>query len=118
MAYQETPIGQIELVGKVAYQLYSYVYYGNVKYRAKLGIPRHQKDTGETFIIPMMEDDSTRDYQAAVEIVAPLLEELRTAAFRQKSLNGTATTSSLEPTVQPTLQIEEERPQELKLVNE
>jgi len=116
MAYQEKPITQIELVGKVGYRLYSYVAYGRVKYRAKFGIPKYDAQTGDSYLIPFMEDDSTRDYEAAVQLAAPQLEQLRSAAFRQQSLRGAATTSSLKPETEPKLELEEgDLPRQLKI---
>lgn len=118
MANQEKPIGPIELVGRVGYQLYSRVYYGKVKFRAKIGTPYEDKATGNTYLIPYMEDDSTRDYEAAVKIVAPLLEQLRTAAFRERTLKNSATISPVDSISEPEFQFVEKAVQELKLVNE
>ncbi|TWT37176.1 hypothetical protein KOR34_21230 [Posidoniimonas corsicana] len=82
MAQRKTTIGDMILVGAVAYQLYSRIYYGQVEYYAEIGRPYTDKATGRTSIIPQMKAVATRDFLAAAEQAATKLEELRAAQFK------------------------------------
>jgi len=93
MANVDKPVGEIVLVGRTAFQIYSHIYRGVIQYRAKLGKPWTNHKTGETVILPFMQDDSTRDYAEATTLAAQQLEVLRTADFRQGVHKSAATTT-------------------------
>ncbi|QDV73194.1 hypothetical protein [Botrimarina mediterranea] len=82
MAQNKKPIGDMMLVGAVAYQLYSRIYYGQVEYYAEIGRPYTDKSTGRTSIIPQMKAVATRDFLAAAEQAGSKLDELRSAQFK------------------------------------
>lgn len=83
MKKNKTPVGDMTLVGAVAYQLYSRIYYGQVEYFAEVGRPYRDKTTGRTAIIPQLKASAINDYRVAVDQAASKLEELRSAQFKQ-----------------------------------
>jgi len=109
-------IGEIVLVGRSGYQLYSHSYRGQVEYRADVGKPWTNTKTGVTKILPFMQADSTRDYQEASALAARELKELRGAAFRQEVHKQTASISPLVET-KGEFSLENQSSLELKLAS-
>lgn len=89
------PIGEIVLVGRAAYQVFSHSYRGEVEYRAEVGKPYKDKATGVTKILPFMQDHSTRDFIEATQRASGVIEELRQSAFRQDTHKLAASVSPL-----------------------
>lgn len=112
MEVKDKPIGEIVLIGRSGYQLYSHSYRGKVEYRADVGKPWTNTKTGVTKILPFMQADSTRDYQEASNLAANELEELRKAEFRQDVHKNRA---SITPLAEHSS--EDETPLELKLAS-
>lgn len=115
MNQNDKPIGDIVLVGRAGYQIYSHTYRGEVEYRADVGKPWKDKATGITRVLPFMQDHSTADFQRATEQAANRLEELRQAAFTQDALKLAATVTPL--AFADETQQDDELPIELKLAN-
>jgi len=115
MNQQDKPIGDIVLVGRAAYQLYSHNYRGEVEYRADVGVPWKNKATGITKILPFMQDHSTRDFAHAAQKAAAKLEQLRQNAFTQDSLKLAGSVTPLTTTTDEAFESEE--PFELKLAD-
>lgn len=112
MTQEMTPIGEMMLVGTVAYRLYSRVYYGRIEYVAEIGRPYTNQKTGVTKIITQMKGSATRDYLAAAQYAAEQLEQLQQAQFKHTVQAATQSVSSLELETEVTA----EKPQEeLKL---
>lgn len=100
MTNTDKPVGEMVLIGRTAYQIYSHIYRGVVQYRAKIGKPWLNKETGVTAILPFMQDDSTRDYSQAVLQAAQQLEQLQIAGFRQQVHHRAASISPMDPVVE------------------
>jgi len=113
MNQQDKPIGEVVLVGRCGYQLYSHTYRGEVEYRADIGKPWKDKTNGVTKILPFMQGDSTRDFEEAAREAGEKLKALRQAAFTQDSLKLAA---SVTPITFSDAEIDEQ-PLELKLAN-
>lgn len=99
MTQEKTPIGEMLLVGTVAVQLFSRVYYGRVEYVAEIGKPWTNQQNGVTKIIPQMKATATRDYVAAATLAAEKLENLQQAQFAHTVHSAAQSTSSLEAEV-------------------
>ncbi|QDV73683.1 hypothetical protein [Botrimarina mediterranea] len=112
MTQQKTPIGEIALVGAVAVQLYSRVYYGRIEYFAEIGKPWTNRQNGVTKIIPQMKGAATRDYVAAAELAAQKLDELQRAQFQHGVYTAAQSVSPLEGEALPS---PSEEPLKLKL---
>ncbi|QDV74526.1 hypothetical protein [Botrimarina mediterranea] len=95
MTNQKAPIGELTLVGTVAVQLYSRVYYGRIEYFAEIGKPWTNHQNGVTKIIPQMKAASTRDYVAATSLAAEKLDELSRAQFQHGVHAAAQSTSPL-----------------------
>lgn len=115
MNQNDKPIGDIVLIGRSGYQLYSHTYRGEVEYRADVGFPWKDKSTGVTKILPFMQDHSTRDFAQAATEAAEKLEQLRQNAFTQDSLKLAASVTPLTTTTEE--EYEAEASIELKLAN-
>jgi len=116
MDAHDKPIGEIVLVGRSGYQIYSHSYRGNVEYRADIGKPWTHVKTGVTKILSFMQADSTRDFREASERAAKELEELRNADFRQDVHKKNASITPLADT-KAELEFDGESPLELKLAS-
>ncbi|QEG35910.1 hypothetical protein [Bythopirellula goksoeyrii] len=109
----DKPIGEIVLVGRAAYQLYSHTYRGVVQYRAKVGKPWTNAQTGETLVLPFMQDDSARDFMEASRQAGEQVEALRAAQFRQVVHTSAASITPLAKTTEQ--EFEADKPLGLKL---
>lgn len=115
MNQNDKPIGDIVLIGRAGYQIYSHTYRGEVEYRADVGKPWKDRTSGITKVLPFMQDHSTADFQRAAEQAANKLEELRQAAFTQDSLKLAATVTPI--TFADETEQKDQTPIELKLAN-
>ena len=118
MANQDKPIGPIRIVGRVGYQVYTRVQYGEVKYRSKVGRPWKDPKNNKWTILAFREAESTRDYDEAQRRSARELEQLYEASFRDDALKGEATTSTLDSPVELDFELDNQQPplpNELKL---
>ena len=82
MARDARPVGEIVLVGRSGYQIYSEIWNDKLRFTARIGIPFKKKDSGERRIVAIMEADSTDDFLRAAEAAKAQLEQIRQASFQ------------------------------------
>ena len=95
------PLGQPVLVGKMAYQIYSRVWDGRIRYLAKVGRPFVSKGTGQMEIIAELEDHAAADFLLAARMAKKQLRQLATQAFQQRLQEQQATFAKECPQPEP-----------------
>ena len=101
MDNQRKPIGQPVLIGKMAYQIYSRVWDGQVRYIAKVGKPYVGKETGLFGIITELEDHTAADFLLAARQAKKELARLAAQAFQQRLQQQQATFSKSRSASEP-----------------
>ncbi len=99
MENSRTAIGQPVLVGeRMAYQIYSRVWQGQVRYSARVGRPYISKKTGEQDVFPEFEDYTADDFVEAARAAKQHVSQLRQAAYQHRMYQEKA---ALANTAQP-----------------
>ena len=81
--HEPKPVGEIVLVGRAGYQIYSEIWNNRVQFTARIGKPFKKKESGERRIVAVMEAESTDDFLRAAEKARQQLEQIRQAEFQR-----------------------------------